>query len=521
MPKADLLGEGTGGPSNIRLDPDLVWNSILTACREALAQAGLQESDLKRIHAGMGAAGAGQTSAVERLLSRAHPFASFEIETDAHTAWLGAFNGGDGAILIVGTGSCGYGGTSGDCHYVGGWGYEISDEGSGAAIGRELLRRCIWAHDGRTPSTPLSDAVLAEFNNDLESPGGLGRQGAPRDYGRYAPLVLDHAETARSARHRDRCERRRRIGRDRHAPPRSRRARHLPVRRPGRAACGPGFRRPFSAPSPPPVADAVDGAILLARIALQGRQHMTEPSGEALAFLPLDDGNPTPLYLQLQQSIEEAVRKGALKADAALPGERDLAKQLGISRVTVRKAITGLVQKGVLVQRWGSGTFIAPQMRLEQPLSRLSSFTDDMSARGLKSSAVMLSQSTGPASTDELMALGLSPGDLVSRVNRLRLANGIPMAIENAVVPSRVLPDPSLVKQSLYAVLHEQGFMPTPRPATTARGSAERGTGLPARRSAQEPGALYRAPLLHGRRAKWSSSPRPITGAMPMISWPS
>jgi glucosamine kinase len=143
------LGEGTGGPSNFRLDPNLVWNSILTACREALAQAGLHESDLKRIHAGMGAAGAGQTSAVDRLLSRAHPFASFEIETDAHTAWLGAFKGGDGAILIVGTGSCGYGGTSGQCHYVGGWGYEISDEGSGAAIGRELLRRCIWAHDAR------------------------------------------------------------------------------------------------------------------------------------------------------------------------------------------------------------------------------------------------------------------------------------------------------------------------------------------------------------------------------------
>jgi GntR family transcriptional regulator len=188
---------------------------------------------------------------------------------------------------------------------------------------------------------------------------------------------------------------------------------------------------------------------------------MNEQSSESLTFVPLDEGNPTPLYLQLQQSIEEAVRKGALMADAALPGERDLAKQLGISRVTVRKAITGLVQKGVLVQRWGSGTFIAPQMRLEQPLSRLSSFTDDMSARGLNSSAVMLSRSTGPASTDELMALGLSPGDLVSRVNRLRLANGIPMAIENAVIPAKVLPDPSLVKQSLYAVLHDQGFMPT------------------------------------------------------------
>ncbi|WP_230530326.1 GntR family transcriptional regulator [Microvirga roseola] len=188
---------------------------------------------------------------------------------------------------------------------------------------------------------------------------------------------------------------------------------------------------------------------------------MTEQASEPLSLLPLDDGNPTPLYLQLQQAIEEAVRKGSIKPDAALPGERDLAKQLGISRVTVRKAITGLVKKGVLVQRWGSGTFIAPQMRLEQPLSRLSSFTDDMSARGLESSAVLLSRSVGPATSNELMALGLSPGEQVSRVNRLRLANGIPMAIEHAVVPSRYLPDPSLVKQSLYAVLHEMGFMPS------------------------------------------------------------
>ncbi|KLK94198.1 GntR family transcriptional regulator [Microvirga vignae] len=186
---------------------------------------------------------------------------------------------------------------------------------------------------------------------------------------------------------------------------------------------------------------------------------MNDHATAALA-LPLDESNPTPLYLQLQQSIEDAVRKGSLKADDALPGERDLAKQLGISRVTVRKAITGLVKKGVLIQRWGSGTFIAPQMRLEQPLSQLSSFTDDMSARGLQSSAVLLNRSTGQASPDELMALGLSPGESVSRVNRLRMANGIPMAIEHAVIPSRFLPDPSLVKQSLYAALHEQGYMP-------------------------------------------------------------
>ncbi|WP_245439641.1 BadF/BadG/BcrA/BcrD ATPase family protein [Microvirga aerophila] len=191
--QGQLLGEGTGGPSNIRLDPELVWNSILTACRETLDQAGLQETDLKRIQAGMGAAGAGQASAVEWLLSRQHPFASFAIDTDAHTAWLGAFGGGDGAILIVGTGSCGYGSVGGKRHYVGGWGFEISDEGSGASIGREALRRVIWAYDGRIPSTPLSNLILAEFGNDPERLVDWVGKARPSDYAGYAPLVLKHA----------------------------------------------------------------------------------------------------------------------------------------------------------------------------------------------------------------------------------------------------------------------------------------------------------------------------------------
>lgn len=191
--QGNFLGEGIGGPSNIRLDPDLVWNSILTACREALGQAGLQEGDLNRIHAGMGAAGAGQTSAVERLLARQHPFASFSIDTDAHTAWLGAFDGGDGAILIVGTGSCGYGGVGGTRHYVGGWGYEISDEGSGAAIGREILRRAIWAYDGRIPSSPLTDAILSDFSGSPEVLVDWVGKARPSDYARYAPIVLQYA----------------------------------------------------------------------------------------------------------------------------------------------------------------------------------------------------------------------------------------------------------------------------------------------------------------------------------------
>jgi GntR family transcriptional regulator len=174
----------------------------------------------------------------------------------------------------------------------------------------------------------------------------------------------------------------------------------------------------------------------------------------------LEESSPTPLYIQLQRAIQNAISNGRLHSDEALPSERDLARQLGISRVTIRKAIAGLVGKGVLVQRHGSGTFITSPMHVELPLSRLSSFTDDMQARGLQPGAQVLERSHGPSSPEESMALGLSPGERVSRLQRLRLAAGVPMAIENAVVPARYLPDPNEVQGSLYAALSARGHVP-------------------------------------------------------------
>lgn len=267
--EGNLLGEGSGGPSNIRLDPDLVWTSILTACREAINQAGLQESDLLRIRAGMGAAGAGQKSAVARLLSRQHPFSSFTVDTDAHTAWLGAFEGGEGAILIVGTGSCGYGVVDGQRRYVGGWGFEISDEGSGAAIGRDLLRRTIWAYDGRIPSTTLSDAVLADFSNDPEVLVDWVGKARPSDYACYAPLVLEHAHR------RDGLA----LELVRHAADEMAQiaTRLLDLGAPALCVFG-GLAEPLRPWLPPPLqqlivpprADALDGAILLAKTSQSG-----------------------------------------------------------------------------------------------------------------------------------------------------------------------------------------------------------------------------------------------------------
>lgn len=188
-----LLGEGIAGSANILLGAEMAWNSILAACRGAIRQAGLAEADMARAHVGLGLAGSGQRQALERILSYPHPFRALAIETDAHIAWLGAFSGGDGAIIIVGTGSCGYGRFKGRSIYVGGWGFQVSDEGSGAALGREALRRAIWAHDGRIAATELSNAILARFGGSPEAIVDWAGQARPSDYAGFAPMIFDHA----------------------------------------------------------------------------------------------------------------------------------------------------------------------------------------------------------------------------------------------------------------------------------------------------------------------------------------
>lgn len=180
----------------------------------------------------------------------------------------------------------------------------------------------------------------------------------------------------------------------------------------------------------------------------------------------LFDGTPfapgaTPLYLRLQERIRAAIENGSLKPLEALPGERDVARGLGVSRVTVRKALAGLVTMGLLEQRQGSGTFVSRRPPIvEQPLSRLTSFSEDMRLRGLETSTRWLDRESSAPSTREAMHLALSPQDRVCRFRRLRLAGGTPMAIELAAIPQRYLPDPQAVDGSLYAALEEAGVRP-------------------------------------------------------------
>ncbi len=190
----NVLGDGLGGPANARLGSAFAMDSILTASRKAAAAAGLAEADLTRAHAGFGLAGANLPSACAALLAEPHPFASVHIETDAYVAWLGAFEGEDGAILIMGTGSCGLAVVGGRKFDVGGWGAEVSDEASGQWIGREAVRRSLWAYDGRAASSPLSDAVLARLGGSGETVVAFATTARPADFAALVPLVMEHAE---------------------------------------------------------------------------------------------------------------------------------------------------------------------------------------------------------------------------------------------------------------------------------------------------------------------------------------
>ncbi|WHZ19164.1 MAG: putative transcriptional regulator of N-Acetylglucosamine utilization, GntR family [Rhodanobacteraceae bacterium] len=172
----------------------------------------------------------------------------------------------------------------------------------------------------------------------------------------------------------------------------------------------------------------------------------------------LTAGSHGPAYLRLRRAIRSSIERGAVEPGQVLPSERELALRLALSRVTVRKAIAGLVDDGVLLQRHGAGTFVAE--RIVKPLSRLTSFTEDLRARGLNPHSVFLERETGEVTPEESMAMNLSPGAEVSRLYRLRYGADEPLAVERSSIPRAVLADPALVVDSLYAALEKLGCRP-------------------------------------------------------------
>lgn len=186
-------------------------------------------------------------------------------------------------------------------------------------------------------------------------------------------------------------------------------------------------------------------------------QNPAKPSRLLRAF-KFDPRDSSPLYVQLARKLGHAVREGQYLVDEALPSERLLSESLNVSRVTARKAIDQLVDQGLIVRRQGSGNYIAP--RFEQALTRLSSFSEELSRRGYRPSSRWIKRAITSASPEEQLSLGLSGHAKVARLERLRLADDVVMAYEVSVLPVSVVNRPTDIEGSLYKYLEEFSQVP-------------------------------------------------------------
>jgi GntR family transcriptional regulator len=177
----------------------------------------------------------------------------------------------------------------------------------------------------------------------------------------------------------------------------------------------------------------------------------------AIAFAA-DATDNSPLYLQVARQLMQDVREGRYLVDQALPSERLLAEQMNISRVTARKAIDQLVEQGVVVRRRGSGNYVAA--RPEMPLTNLIGFSEQMRERGYAPSTRWIKRGVVAADSDAQLSLGLTQADKVARLERLRLADGQVLAYEICTLPQEILPQPEIVKDSLYEHLARTGHLP-------------------------------------------------------------
>lgn len=175
------------------------------------------------------------------------------------------------------------------------------------------------------------------------------------------------------------------------------------------------------------------------------------------AVQPLDKNGFIPLYYQIQRTLMERIRSGELGEGDSLASEEELARIYQVSRMTARQALHGLKTSGYAFSQKGRGTFVT-RPKLEKNIMHLRGFTEDMKQRGMAPSSRLLEQTVVKATSDLAEQLKVKAEEIVMRLRRLRLADGIPMAIEESHIPLKQFPGLErfdFSKQSLYYILRE------------------------------------------------------------------
>src|SRR5712675_3433761 len=189
-----LLGQGVAGPAATRIGADRSMQAVRTASMAAASDAGLLPTALAHASAGVGLAGIDRKGAREALLSFPHPFRNVVYATDANVACVGAHSGRDGGIVVLGTGSVGFARVKGRELRIGGYGFPISDEGSGADLGLQAVRLALRAHDGRARPTPFLLEVMGRLGPDAFTLVAWAEQATATEYASLAPVALTYAE---------------------------------------------------------------------------------------------------------------------------------------------------------------------------------------------------------------------------------------------------------------------------------------------------------------------------------------
>lgn len=188
-PDGQVLAEAHAGPANVASDFETSCTNIVAASAILFANAEIGAERLHESAAYLALAGASDPKAEPRLRA-ALDFARLDLISDIEATVLGALAGEDGVVAGIGTGSFFCARREGRLRRVGGRGFQLSDECSGAWLGRELLRETARAHDGLRPHSPLSRAIMARFGDDINELVAFSLRASPQDYGRFAPELV-------------------------------------------------------------------------------------------------------------------------------------------------------------------------------------------------------------------------------------------------------------------------------------------------------------------------------------------
>ncbi|MFC6314349.1 GntR family transcriptional regulator [Lapidilactobacillus achengensis] len=166
----------------------------------------------------------------------------------------------------------------------------------------------------------------------------------------------------------------------------------------------------------------------------------------------------SPVYIKIHNQLKRDIESGIWKVGDRIPSERALSVQFQVSRMTLRQALQTLVEEGILERRVGAGTFVARQ-KVQEKMSGTTSFTELMRSQGKFPSSQTISYRTVSPSLSEQERLSLGENDKVVRMERIRLADSLPICFEVATIPADMVKNFSRaeVTESFYATMEQKG----------------------------------------------------------------